>query len=236
MHLGDPKVIRIAEKLQPLIESADVFYAEMDLAEQPVTSVVPPHYNILQHFTPKRLEKMRRQFKRSFGIDLLQLGHLHPLLIISALTTHTFEQQEGVLLDEYLWQLAIAAGKPVKGLESREEQITILHSIHPQPLYRQLYRISRTPSSIRDQSSKVMELYLDGNMHQLYHASKKSMRDLRKLVIYDRNKKMSSVIAQLDNSLQYFICAGAGHLSGRFGLIPLLKQQGWIVKPVSLKV
>jgi uncharacterized protein YbaP (TraB family) len=60
------------------------------------------------------------------------------------------------------------------------------------------------------------------------------MQDLRKLVIYQRNKNMSSVITQLDISKKYFITVGAGHLSGKFGLLPLLKRAGWKIIPLKL--
>jgi len=44
---------------------------------------------------------------------------------------------------------------------------------------------------------------------------------------------MADVIIKLDLSLQYFITVGAGHLSGQYGLISLLKKKGIMIKMVK---
>jgi uncharacterized protein YbaP (TraB family) len=62
------------------------------------------------------------------------------------------------------------------------------------------------------------------------------MQKLRKKVIYDRNHHMASVIDHLDANIQYFVTVGAGHLSGKSGLLSLLKKAGWKLKPVALHV
>ena len=79
-------------------------------------------------------------------------------------------------------------------------------------------------------TERTMDLYLKGRIHKLYQLSKSSMQELRKKVIYERNRNMASVIDHLDSTKQNFITAGAGHLSGKYGLIALLKKSGWKLK------
>nr|MDQ3018095.1 TraB/GumN family protein [Bacteroidota bacterium] len=212
-----------------------VFYAEMDLSISN-QDISQPVYDIRKFLSDKVIEKMRKQFIKSFHFDIMGLRHLHPLMIMSAISMSVLESEHMISLDEHLWQYAGNQGKPTRGLESAEEQMKILHTIDPQSIYRQLYKMSRRPSPVRKQTEKTIDLYVKGDIHQLYQLTKVSMQQLRKLVVYERNIKMSSVITQLDTSLSYFMTVGSGHLSGKFGLITLLKKSGWQIDPVKLNI
>jgi len=192
-----------------------------------------PRYDIHQYIRDVAYRKAHRQFSKSFSLNLDQLAHLHPLMIMSVLSTSVLQSDHQISLDEHLWQYAQDHGKPTSGLESFEEQVEILHSIDPRPIYKQLQEISRKPSTIRKNTAKGLNLYMTGCIHQLYMLSKSSMQDLRKKVIYDRNRNMAKVIGRLGVSNQYFITVGAGHLSGQYGLIALLKKQGFVINAVK---
>lgn len=232
MHIRDDRAHQLCGDLYPLIQQADVFIGEMDL-EPPSSQAEMPLYDISQFLSEKKYQKTRRQILKSFGIDIAQVAHLHPLMIMSLISTSGLETEHRISLDEHLWNYAKINGKQVMGLESYEDQWKILHSIDPGPIYKQLADISRRTRSINKSADKSLELYLSGQIHMLYQMSKSSMRHLRKKVIYDRNRHMATVIDHLDHALKYFITAGAGHLSGVTGLLSLLKKAGWQVKPVK---
>ncbi len=233
MHIRDDRAYKLCRDLYPLIKQSDIFYAEIDLDEAS-ESVALPQYNIRSFLSAKKIEKVRHQILKSFQIDIERLGHHHPLMIMSAISASILQSDHTISLDEHLWQYASELEKPVRGLESFQEQMHILQQIDPQSIYNQLVTLSQKPAPIRQQTDKSLNLYLKGEIHPLYMMSKQSMQHMRKQVIYERNKKMSSVITQLDTSLQYFISVGAGHLSGSYGILTLLKKAGWLCKPVRL--
>ncbi len=233
MHIRDDRAYQLCKDLYPLIEQSDVFYAEMDLDEAAHAEAMPG-YNIRSYLSEKKLEKVRHQLTKSFGIDIGRMGHLHPLMIMSAVSASIMQSDHTISLDEHLWQYAAELNKPLRGLESYQEQMHILQQIDPQTIYNHLIHLAQNPAPIRKQTDKSLDLYLKGEIHHLYMLSKKSMQHMRKLVIYQRNKKMSSVISQLDTSLRYFISVGAGHLSGSYGILTLLKKSGWVCKPITL--
>jgi uncharacterized protein YbaP (TraB family) len=231
MHIRDERAHHLNVALYPLIDGADVFVGEMDLTLPEIT-MTPRVYEIREHMSSKAYEKLRHQFLKSFGIDLSHYGHLHPLMITGMLSNQLLASEHLVSLDEHLWNYAKERGKKMAGLESYEEQFTILHSIEVAPLYSQLRKLGRNPSSIRKSTFRGIQFYMEGRIHKLYALSKSSLHDLRKKIIYRRNEKMVDVILNLDHSLGYFITIGAGHLSGQKGLLSLLKRNGWKVKPV----
>lgn len=232
MHVRDDRAHQFAEGLYPLIRNADVFVGEMDL-NAPLTQPDIPTYDILQYLSLKKYNKLKEQVRKSFAVELDYIAHLHPLMIMSMLSTSSLQTEHHISLDEHLWEYAHQNGIPVSGLESYQEQFNLLHSIDPALIYKQLIEMSRRPASIKISTNKSIDLYVEGDIHHLYMMSKSSMQQLRKKLIYRRNENMAAVISRLDPTKKYFVTVGAGHLSGWYGLIRLLKKRGFSLKPIT---
>lgn len=233
MHIRDNRVYWFGEKLYPLIREADVYVGEMEL-EIPEANQITTTYDLKQYIFPVVYEKTRKQLIKRFHLDIERFVPFHPLLAISAISQSVLAAEHQVSLDEHLWHYAAQHDKPTIGLESYEEQSTLLHSIDPIPLYKQLIKISRSPSSIVRQTHKALAWYMKGDTHQLYRITKSSMHGLRKEIIYQRNLVMAKRILDFEPGKKYFIAVGAGHLSGKYGLLALLKRSGWKLNPIPL--
>jgi uncharacterized protein YbaP (TraB family) len=233
MHIRDNRVYQFGEKLYPLISSADVFVGEMELERQPEL-LITNQYDLKEHITASAYDKMRKHFLKSLQIDIERFVHVHPLLAISAISQSLLEAEHQVSLDEHLWHFAKKIGKEMTGLESYEEQVTLLHSLDPVPLYRQLVKISKSPSGISRQAHRALNWYMKSNIHQLYRLTKSSMHGLRKRIIYDRNQVMVKRILEFSPVKTCFIVVGAGHLGGKYGILALLKHSGWKIRPIDI--
>jgi uncharacterized protein YbaP (TraB family) len=233
MHIRDNRVYWFGEKLYPLIQQSDVYVGEMDL-DIPGEVLLSNTYDLRKEMSSSVYEKLRKQLLKSFHLELGRLVHFHPLMIISAISQSMLEAEHQVSLDEHLWQYAALQGKPTIGLESYVEQNTLLHSLDPKPLYKQIIKISRSPSGIARQTHKALSWYMKNDIHQLYRTTKSSMHGLRKRIIYDRNHVMANRIQNFDPGKIYFIAVGAGHLSGKYGVLALLKHSGWKISPHPL--
>ncbi len=232
MHVRDNRVYQLCRDIYPMILQSDRYVGEMDLLPGELTSLTVP-YELRNHFNLNDYFKIRKQVLTSFRLDIEKYVHLHPLILLSAISQSILEADHVVSLDEHLWNYARDNQVPQLGLESVNEQMEILHSIDPVPMYKQLKDIASKPWTIRKSTNKALELYLKGEIHLLYRLTKSSMHRLRKKIIYERNTRMANRMTQFDHSLGYFYTVGAGHLSGRSGLISLLRKQGFKVKPVK---
>lgn len=184
-------------------------------------------------FRPAAYDKLRKQILKSFKLDVNRYAHLHPLMIMSAISQTILDNDHAVSLDEHLWNYAKDNQLALQGLETIREQMEILHSIKPDSLYRQIKEISTQPKKIRKFSDRAIDYYTMGDIHQLYQLTKSSMHELRKLIIYNRNRLMISRILKFDPNERYFIAVGAGHLSGSTGIISGLRKSGFKVNPVE---
>jgi uncharacterized protein len=231
MHIRDERVYRFCDAIYPMILDTDVYVGEMDL-EATDSLIAGPAYSMQAFFRPAVYSKLRKQLLKSFHLDLARYSHLHPLMIMSAISQAVLSRDHAVSLDEHLWRFAKENHRMLQGLETVQEQVALLHSISPEPLYTQIRNISSRPEMIRKFTDKVLTCYVHGDIHHLYQLTKSSMHGLRKRVIFDRNRLMVQRIIDLDLTRRYFIAVGAGHLSGPLGLIALLRRNGWKVLPV----
>lgn len=233
MHIRDARAFLLAGKLNPYILQSDCYVAEMDL-RLPTPSSPGRRYQMEAHFRPKVFTRIKQQLRKSFDLDLDRYSDLHPLMIISAITQRILMQDHSISMDEYLWDIAARHRIDLTGLESLEEQVQLLHSLPVDPLYRQIKHISQRPDVMRAFTQKSIDYYLKADIHALYLLTKRSMHELRRPVIYDRNYRMVKRIQMYDHTKSHFIAVGAGHLSGRYGIISLLRKEGWEVRPVPL--
>jgi uncharacterized protein len=233
MHIRDNRVYQFGEKLYPLILDADVFVGEMEL-ENPSLLHFTNTYDLKAQMSTAAYQKMRAQFLKSFHFDIERFVHFHPMMALSAISQSLLAAEHQVSLDEHLWNFAKDNGKPTMGMESYLEQATLLHSIEPVALYRQLLKVSRSPSGISRQTQRALSWYMKSDIHQLYRLTKSSMHGLRRRIIYDRNRVMVNRMNDFSSGNKYFIVVGAGHLSGKNGILSLLKQSGWKVQPIPL--
>lgn len=234
MHIRDDRVYKFCDALYPLIRQADVYVGEMDLSDLPHRAA-EQGYNMPAFFRPATYAKLRKQIMKSFKLDINRYAHLHPLMIMSAMSQSILDNDHAVSLDEHLWNYAKDNQLALQGLETIPEQMEILHSIKPDSLYRQIKEISTQPRKLRNFSDRAIDYYTRGDIHPLYQLTKSSMHELRKLIIYDRNRLMISRIIRFDPDVRYFITVGAGHLSGSTGIISGLRKSGYKLNPVEFK-
>jgi uncharacterized protein YbaP (TraB family) len=232
MHIRDERVYRFCDAVYPLILDSDVYVGEMDLNPMDGLSLGPT-YNMQVFFRPGVYSKLRKQLLKSFSLDIDRYTHLHPLMIMSAISQTILSRDHAVSLDEHLWNFARENHKVLHGLETVQEQVNLLHSIAPEPLYTQIRNISSRPEMIRKFTDKVLTSYTSGDIHHLYRLTKASMHGLRKRIIFDRNRLMAQRITEFDLTRRYFIAVGAGHLSGSTGIISGLRKSGYKVRPVE---
>ena len=229
MHIRDERVYQFCHEIYPLILQADVYVGEMDLHPLSI-QMNGPEYNLRKQFTPAGYQKIRKQLLKSFQFDMTRYLHLHPLMILSGITQNILVNDHAVSLDEHLWNYARDHDRQLQGLESAQEQWTLLHSIDPKPLYKQLETISSRPSGIRKFTARALDYYTRGEIHLLYQMTRSSMHQLRKRIIYNRNEVMVARIESLDPAFSYFITVGAGHLSGPMGIISKLRRKGYKIR------
>lgn len=143
-------------------------------------------------------------------------------------------------LDETLRVKAEAAGKPVTGLETVDEQIATLDGMSREDQMQMLDTTLDQAAEIEQVFAALRDAYLARNLAAIYgimNAAKAEdesgavMRFEQRLLV-ERNRRMVERMAGLLQEGNSFVAIGALHLPGEQGVLQLLADAGYAVTPV----
>ncbi len=234
MHLATDEAYTYVNVAEKYIDKVAVYAGEMDL-NLSVNQNMLPHLTLKDDgkfssfFRPKQYEKYRKAILKSYKFDILAYDRFTPFFLNNLLAESSISTSKNESLDHYLWTYATDSEKEMCGIESFDDQLNVLRNI---PLDYQIKSFRTTVkniSSFKEKLHKLNQLYLKGDIKEIYRISKKSMGKIRNLMIYDRNLKMVERIVHLTSEKSTFVAIGAAHMAGKKGLISLLKEKGYSV-------
>lgn len=183
------------------------------------------------------------EFNAVTGQELSFYNQIKPIIIATALSVAYARQRSDTLtrfsgqpIDLYFVKQAQAAQKPLKGLETLEEQLTLLYDRQPvEQQAEQLVRMVKQKNVPKSPGASLTDMYLradlDG-MWNLFQRESDSPADLYAL-IDDRNLRWMSQLRPIMAERSTFIAVGVGHLPGPNGLLKLLREAGYVVKAMK---
>ncbi len=236
MHVKNKAIIDRCRMLIPYIESCPLFALEMDLDADSLSNFSIDQ--ILRNFSLKntlrhnQYTKLRAILKKAFNFDIRYFDHFPPLMTIQLITETLLTIDGKVTLDQHLWNLAKERNKECKGVESFEKQFQIMHSMSLEFQIKSLLSIGKNVNKYQREIQKIVQNYHLEQIDALYQKTKKQLGEIRGLLLYDRNREMVKTISKMILSLPSFIAIGAAHLSGNYGILRLLKQEGFKVAPI----
>jgi uncharacterized protein YbaP (TraB family) len=115
-------------------------------------------------------------------------------------------------------------------LETIYEQLDILEEIEIEDAFDYF----SSDFDIMGEYEELLAKYLDGDIYSIYEDMKSdtTFGSYESSLLFERNIKWIPQIDSMINKNICFIAVGAGHLPGEEGLIQLLQNKGYTVKPV----
>ena len=154
--------------------------------------------------------------------------------MINAISEIILSQDMPESLDATLFRFAKEQDKTIDGIETHEEQVSIIQKISLDTQRQALVKTATNLRKYRKTIVKMKHLYETYETNRLHQASKKGIGGMRKVLLYDRNIKMATRIHEKAKANSLFSAVGAGHLFGKKGVLKLLKSQGATVKPIKM--
>ncbi len=237
MHIRDRRAFSLLDLVYEKIRACTAFAAEINLEvtdhQQEMMAMRIESFQWLdQILSPHRYEKMRKIILKGTGLDLHFYRFLHPMIINNLIVEHILSREMSISLDRHLWDFAAEADKEMLGIETFQEQFSLMEKIPFHRHLRDLVTMSQNFSRQRRQMHQLVELYEQGALQRLHQSSKKGAGAFRAMMIYDRNERMAARIADMVRERTLFCAIGAGHLGGGKGILRKLKQLDFSVKPV----
>ena len=180
------------------------------------------------------------------GVGLDQLGQLKPAMISNLISITLYQKYYPAIssqenIDLYFQTEALKLSRPVKALETAEEQVEIL--LNSTPLERQaelLICMVKHPELLKDQMDELQLAYHAQDLNALQALFDKeipndpcpSTDEEKEALNKDRNEKWLAQLPAIMAKNATFIAVGAMHLPGDDGLIEGLRDQGFTVEAI----
>jgi uncharacterized protein len=231
MHVQDKRAYTYVEQALELMRLCRTYIGEMDIStlDQKLfqdSFYLKPEDQYDQYFSLKKYRKYKAILLKAFGINLHAYKSTAPLLLQSIITKECINNEYEIPLDHYLYQKALELNMPCDGLETMQDQYQIAKSIDLKTQMDMFIKICENPHKYRSQITSMCDYYASNNITEIYKQGRRSLGKLRHLMLFDRNKKMTSKIIEQAAQQSSFITVGAGHLPGNEGILALLKKSG----------
>ena len=243
MHLMCAEDAELNETIQSLIKSVDLIYLEVDMdnASELLTGILDLRKKsgtTLKSALPEedynKVKSFFESYQPSVPFSVLELQP--PLMISSSLFELLLpcERKNGVeikIIDE-----AYKEKKETKGLETIAFQSSIFDSIPYKDQAQDLVKSIDSLEKNRKAMAEMIQVYKEQDVEKLYSLSaneESSTSSYMELLLYKRNRNWVDQFPSIAKTGSTLFAVGAGHLGGEKGVLQLLKQQGYIVRPIA---
>lgn len=224
----------LSEKTKKAFEASDKLVLEINFADPnemtDMQKMAMGKESLSKKLSPEELSKLDAILKKTAGMTVQQVDSFSLMTVMSLISIKTFGCTDIKLYEMEFIEMAKKKNIQIGGLESVKSQFTILENA-----YSNDEMIAMLGETNQEETAKLVSVYKLENVSGLYDIStdKKFTSDKTKKIILDnRNTNWVKNMPELMKKESVFFAVGAAHLGGEVGVINLLRQAGYIVKPV----
>ncbi len=242
MHATDPRVLEILEHIEESLAKSSQLVMEMvpDISAMLSSgaSMMLPDGQTLQQLLGDELYAKVLAAVTDKGLTDAILQHFKPWAVA---VTISIPELQGAFLDQRIYQLALANGQAVYGLETAAEQLAIFdgldQSLQVKMLQETLQQLPEFPAMF----DSMVNAYIARDLAALQQltleyelsSSDEALADwFRQELIEKRNIRMAERLEKLLEQGTSFVAVGALHLVDDSGLIKALQRAGYQVNPI----
>lgn len=243
IHSRDARAFRFQDSTLYCFDRCTMVAGELDMEQ---TRKLSPEVTDAM-FLPKgsSLDKLynKRDYKEVVAVLKMRLGPLAPMCLrlrpfytIAMLSEMQLGNDSSLVLDAWLQDRALRAGKKVVGLETVKDQLEAIQRIPLREQAKLLFRMVRDDST-GTAMDKAMNAYAAHDLDLLMDVvGRDGMPEhADKALLMERNRTMAEKLQELmARRERVFAAIGAAHLAGERGVIERLRSMGYSVTPVGV--
>lgn len=242
IHSEDERVLALPGEVSEALGRASLFVMEIDPSAAEVQQanrrmVLPPEQSLARLLDGKLYRQTVKALDHH-GLPESVTSRLKPWALVMILSMP--KPRTGHFLDRELHQRAVAQGARVAALESADEQLDAFDGM---PLAMQIALLRHTldqHEQIPVQLEALTVSWLRRDLAALQRLGEESNVGLspemeavlQSRLVDERNRRMVARLVPLLGEESAFVAVGALHLPGEQGIIALLRERGYTVRPL----
>ena len=240
IHLLCAADLKLSENVQKAVGNSQQVALELDMdnptmgEEMRGLLMLPAGQTLQGCMTKEEYAVVNDYYTNELKMPFAQMGTMKPLI----LSTLLYPKMLGCPMGSYemtLVTMAKAKQMEVIGLETVAEQLGLFDKIPCEKQARLLSDMIAKRADAQQEFRALLQLYQAQDVEgllQMSMDSKFGMEEFEDMLITSRNKRWIPLMAQQAASKPTFFAVGAAHLGGPNGVLKLLRQQGYQVKPL----
>jgi uncharacterized protein YbaP (TraB family) len=244
IHSEDPRVLEFTDEFLELLAGCRVFAMELvpnlkTLARLTDFMHLPDGSSLSSMIGQLRFERLAAALE-SYGLPAAQVDRMKPWAAMMTLSVPAPET--GFFMDFSLSLRAAGGGLEVVGLETLEQQLAFLENM---PIEQQLLLLDHAVEEfgrVGEVHDLMVDTYLQNDLQQLARLAAEQLQSLDAEVreyfmaegIDRRNRRMLDGLLPILRQECVFAAVGALHLPGPEGLLALLRERGYALRPLDL--
>ena len=243
-HLLCKQDIHFSDACRQAIKNSNKIYFELDI-DNPATLLgglmlmnMKDGKKLEDFIDTVEFDRVSDYFKDSLKTPLGIFKNMKPYFLIAMLYPKMMPCQTVSGVEEGIMAIAKKDNKEIDGLETMAFQASIFDSI---PYEQQAKELLHTIDSM-EKSRKYFALMNKTYLQQDLKSIKEMMLDTtfgmqenQDILLYNRNKVWVIKLNEIMKKEPVFTAVGSGHLVGQEGLIQLLRNEGYSVRPIENK-
>lgn len=241
IHIKCPETLKLSAGAKEALEATDCLVLELDMddpnfaAQMQQYSVNEGLKNLSSELAEEDLAVLNAYFKKHYGADMSQLGIMRPFALLSMMFVKALDCPQPSSYEAVLMQEAMQSEEEVLGLETIADQIAVFEGVSTEEQLGWLVEYAKDEEALREGIEKMMAAYDKQDMEELIRISNEfpEYEDLMEALLYQRNENWIAPITEYVKEQPTFIAVGAAHLGSDRGVVALLREAGFTLKPVD---
>lgn len=210
-------------------------------------AVMPKEYDYRTLTSEADFQLLDKTLKELTGVGLEQLGRMKPAMLSNLISVSLYQKyypalSGGTSIDQHFQEEAARRSRPVRPLETAEEQIHLL--LGTQTIERQAELLTcmvNHPGILKEQMDRLQTAYMAQDINALNALYEEELPEdpcpgtpeEKDAMNKDRNERWLKLLPDIMREKPSFIAVGCLHMVGKDGLIVGLRKLGYRVEPVK---
>ncbi|QSW87045.1 TraB/GumN family protein [Flavobacterium endoglycinae] len=227
----------LSDKTKKAFEASEKLVLEINVADpkefSEMQQLAMGKEPLSKKLSPEQLNKLEAILKKTTGMSVKQVDSFNLLTVMSLISMKTFGCLDLKFYEMEFTEQAKKRNIEIGGLETVKSQFAILEGA-----YTNDEMINMLDESTLEETDKLVSEYKSENVKGMYDVAtdiKYTSNKTKKIILDERNVNWVKIMPDLMKKQSVFFAFGSAHLAGEFGVINLLRNLGYTVKPVLNK-